>query len=192
MHDARNPEIEDFRFALFSNEHVGRLQVGVDNVAFVRVLQPVGNTLNDPLEAGVVADAMRVAVDEILQRLALQHLHVGVEHAGTGIGVAIVDRGNMRVGEFLDSRNFALQSDPGIRAGIEVAGQHFDRHVGVGVPRAHLHQVAGAKHLAHAAAAEFLAEFKALAQGVAAEHVDPAARRQSGVRGRFPERRSAG
>ena len=146
--EPRDPEVEQFRHALFGDHDVARLDVAVHDQAAVRVTHCVAH-LEEELQPGVHREAPRVAV--LVDRHALDVLHHQIGQA-LGGGAAVEQAGDVRVLE--PRQDLALRAELPHALGIEPAAHHFD-----GDLLQELVVVAlGEIHRAHAALAEHLHE----------------------------------
>jgi hypothetical protein len=148
-----DPEVEhlDLVDATAGQEQVRGVEIAVDDPARVHRAERAG----DPgRQRDRVGHRERAALEAGLEDLAVEPLHHEVRLAGPRHPVADVanDAGVLELGEHLD-----LAREP-LRMGALRAGQDLDRHDLVG------DGIAGAKHLAHGAAADSRLELEPLVE----------------------------
>ncbi len=137
------PEVQDLEPPVAGHHQVGRLEIAVDDAAFVRRRQGVGQgdgDLEDPRQR------QPVSRDELRHRLALDQLHrQEMEPVDVLEGVDGDDAGVAETGQ-----SARLPAEPAQAGVVDGAArrQHLERHPATEIG------VLGDKHLTHTAAAE--------------------------------------
>ena len=141
----REPEVQELDVALFGQLQVGRLQVAMNDRAFVRVLERFGHLLGD---RDRLVDWNRPLLDPLRQRRAFHDFHDEGPHRA-GFFEPVNGRYMMMVERRQDFR-FALEARHPTAIGRELVGQDLERDVSIELV------VAGAIDFSHPADPEQL------------------------------------
>ena len=156
---AGDPEVEHLDLALTGDEDVAGLEVRVDHALLVGVGQRACAALDD--RPGILeSQALRVTLDEPIERLALEELHRHVDQRR--VAIEVVDGHDVRVRERLRAARLALQRHQRLGATAELVVQELDRDIRIAVARLFLAQVARLEDDPHAALAQAPLEHEAL------------------------------
>ena len=160
-------EIEHLDRAVGADDHVGRLEVAVDDAARVRGGERVRDRNRNPQR---LVEAHPLARNERIEALAADVLH---HDEVVAVGrLDLVDRDDVRVVEGGGRLRLLDKAATAVRVGHPVSGQHLDGHFTAQA------RVAGPIHLAHAPRADEGEDFvrakaRTRLQGhVAAAHYD--------------------
>ena len=120
----RQSEVDDLHDAVLSQDHVGRLDIAVNDLPSGCLLHTTTNLRSDIQRLGKVHDTL---LDTLLKRVPFVVLHRNENTPVVGL-TDLMNRTYVRVVERCRCFGFDQESLPGIRVCYQVVGQKFDRN----------------------------------------------------------------
>ena len=122
----RDPEVHDLDVAVAGEEHVGGLDVAVDDARRMRAAQPLED-LEDDLDLPAEGEG-RALSQRVLQVLAVQELHRD-ERRAVGVVAEVEDRDDVGVDHPGDGPGLALEADLPLGIFRDLREHDLERHV---------------------------------------------------------------